>query len=333
MITKRVGGLLVGLCLIAMCLSTAASATVDTSFLYSLSDFNGPITKLNWASIFTDEASDEVYVLNRSKRSIKVFNKHGMELYSFGQDATLGSVRDGTVHPDGDIFLLSYDYESDTTRVIRCNYRGEPKSTIEFQNFPADFEGLKPTRIDYLHGQLYFIDKREMKILVTDEEGVFKRGLDLRIALEITEEEREDTGVSGYSVAKDGGILFTVRAHFSAYKLYPNGRLIAFGQEGQSPGKFGVVGGITVDDHGNYLVTDTLRCVVLIFDSNFKFQKEFGYRGRMPHNLVAPMDLAFLDDRLYVAQRGKQGVVSVFRFTYPTIDEDNENDEPKKEVV
>jgi hypothetical protein len=63
-------------------------------------------------------------------------------------------------------------------------------------------------------------------------------------------------------------------------------------------------------------VSDRLKSAVLIFDKNFKFVKEFGYRGRKPHNLISPRDLSLdAKGRLYVSQLSSRGV-SVFKITY-----------------
>jgi hypothetical protein len=48
------------------------------------------------------------------------------------------------------------------------------------------------------------------------------------------------------------------------------------------------------DKSGNYLVSDILRCVVIIFDKDFEFIAEFGYRGSAD-NLMAT-DMAVDDD-------------------------------------
>jgi hypothetical protein len=51
----------------------------------------------------------------------------------------------------------------------------------------------------------------------------------------------------------------------------------------------------------------------MIFDKDFKFLREFGYRGYGPGNLIAPMELT-VDDRgrIYVSQSARRGV-SVFQ--------------------
>jgi hypothetical protein len=75
------------------------------------------------------------------------------------------------------------------------------------------------------------------------------------------------------------------------------------------------VSGIVADDLGNYLVVERLRSVVMVFNKEFLFVKEFGYRGTKAENLVGPNDLALGNSgRLYVTQLRNRGV-SVFSLT------------------
>jgi len=86
-----------------------------------------------------------------------------------------------------------------------------------------------------------------------------------------------------------------------------------FGVSGSGPGRFGVVGGIVADEMGYTYVADRLKSVVLIFDGDFKFMKEFGYRGPGPDNLVGPKYLALdAQGKLYVSQLKDRGI-SVFK--------------------
>ena len=62
-------------------------------------------------------------------------------------------------------------------------------------------------------------------------------------------------------------------------------------------------------------MADTLRCVVSAFDKkDFTFKGDFGYRGLEPGNLIAPMELAAMNDRIYVSQSMNRGV-SVYKIS------------------
>ena len=124
-------------------------------------------------------------------------------------------------------------------------------------------------------------------------------------------EDRQKGGVEtlGFTVDAGGNVFFTVPSQFRAYKLSPDGQLTYFGRPGSAPGRFGIAAGIATDSVGNLLVSDKLKCVVMVFDKDFNFITEFGYRGTRPENLVVPEDIA-VDrlDRVYVAQGRRRGV-------------------------
>jgi DNA-binding beta-propeller fold protein YncE len=295
--------------------STQVMAGVETNFLYSLANFSGSIP-FAWANIHVDEQRNEIYVVAPGEKDIRVFNDSGMEVFRFGDDERLGSVIDIAVKNDGNILALSRGIQKSS--VILCNFRGEPLSELEIKNLPPDFSGFSPDRIAYREGRIYLLDSSSMRIAVTDANGLFGRGYDLCSLLEVEEKKRGDTEIGGFSLDRQGNMLFTVPVLFSAYTLSPEGKIRGFGKSGGAPGHFGIVGGIVADSRGNYYVADRLKSVVLIFDKDFEFRKEFGYRGLGPHNLIGPKDLV-LDNqgRLYVSQLRNRGI-SVFKIMIDT---------------
>lgn len=287
------------------------SQAVQASFLYNLSNFTG-FVPYNWPRVRVDEERNEVYVLYQNL--MRVFNEAGMEIYRFGEDLDLGRFIDMAIEPGGDILLLAY--KEDGGEIVRCNYRGDPKSTFWLSNLPDSFSNFGPNRMAYRQGDLYFISSMEMKIVVTDNHGHFKKGYDLIPLLEREEKERGSMEVIGFSVDKEGNILFTIPTLFRAFILSPEGRVDWFGRPGSIPGKFNIVGGITRDSRGNFLVVDKLKCGIMVFDKNFNFVTQFGYRGLKPGSLIIPEEIAIdKKDRVYVTQTRNRGV-SVFKLNY-----------------
>jgi hypothetical protein len=168
----------------------------------------------------------------------------------------------------------------------------------------------------YRDGKYLFLGSSSMQVVVTDRNGVFQRGYNLADILEIPEKDRPDTEIFGFSLDAEGNMLFTVPVLFKAYVVTPEGKLAgSFGKAGSAPGLFGIVSGIARDDRGSYLVVERLRSVVMIFDKEFRFVQEFGYRGDKPANLIRPNELAFGNGgKLYVTQLRNRGV-SVFAVT------------------
>ena len=293
--------------------STKAMAEVDATFLYTLSDFNGPIP-YNWVSISVDRERNEIYVVDPKERDVTVFNEAGMEIYHFGDDGSLGSIIDTAVEKDGRILVLSRKVSR--TSIILCNFRGEPIRELELKKFPSDFSTFSPNHLVCRQELIYLLDTRSMKIAVTDINGFFQRGYDVSILIGIEQDQIADTEMEGFSVDPRGNMLFTIPVKFSAYKISPDGKIIGFGRPGGGPGRFNVVGGIVADARGYYYVADRLKSAILIFDKDFQFQGEFGYRGSRPDNLIGPRNLALDGEgRLYVSQLSSRGV-SVFKITY-----------------
>lgn len=314
---KNISSILV-LVLVASAHAAFASAQeksdeVTTSFLYKLSDFGGPIP-FNEVGIFVDEVNNEIYVTDQG--AVRVFNKNGMEIFSFGDDGSLGAIIGTVVDNKGNIIVLSYGGMGKYS-VILCNYQGAHIADIVLKNPPALLsDKFFPSLITYRDGRIYLADRGTMKVAVLDEEGNIEKAIDLFPLVNKDEKKRQNVDLGGFSVDREGNILFTVPEQFLAYKLSPDGNLASFGQRGSTPGKFNIVAGIVADDKGYYYVADKLKCAVLIFDKYFKFITQFGYRGFHAGRLIVPSDLAVYDNKLYVVQAARQGV-SVFSISAP----------------
>jgi len=295
--------------------SSSTHAAVMGSFVYKLSDFTGTIP-YSWSRVVADKERNEIYVLYQN--TIRVFNESGMEIYRFGDDLDLGQIVDVAVDKNGDIFLLAFKQSGGEIKgeIVHCNFRGEPKSTMELNNMPSEFSNFFPNRMVYQDGNFYLASLMGLNVVVADHQGKFKKGYDLFSLLELEEKERGNVEMIGFSVDREGNILFTVPALFRACILSPDGKLNWFGRAGSASGRFNIIAGIVRDSKGNYLVVDKLKCAVMVFDQNFKFITQFSERGYKPGYLVAPDDIAIDNgDRVYVTQVVRKGV-SVFRLVY-----------------
>jgi DNA-binding beta-propeller fold protein YncE len=294
---------------------TAPAATraqlADTTFLYKLSTMTGVIPS-NGVNVSYDPLTKET-ILHGDGR-VRIFNRSGMEIFSFGDDPELGGIVAAAPTEEGDFILLSY-FEGEPA-LVRANFRGELKQRSAFTGLPEEIpQPFRPNGMGYAKQRVYVIDLGAMRLVVFDTEGKFLAFHDLAKLCEV-EDKRVDNGVKGFRVAPNGDFLFTVQPLFRAYVLSPDGTFRAFGTKGSAPGKFNIVTGIAVDERGNYYVADILKSAVLIFDKNFRWLKEFGYRGTKPGSIVAPIDLAVGDGKLYVSQFARKGV-SVFEVKFP----------------
>jgi hypothetical protein len=293
----------------------SAQAAVKGAFVYSLSNFTGTIP-YGWSRVVADKERNEIYVLFQN--TIRVFNESGMEIYRFGDDLDLGHIVDVAVDKDGDILLLAFKQlqGQPVGGIVQCNYRGEPKSKIELKNLPSQFSNFAPNRMLYQNGNIYLASLMDLNIVIVNRQGNFEKGYDLFRLLELEEKDKGNVDMWGFSVDREGNILFTVPALFRACILSPDGKLDWFGKPGSVSGRFNIIAGIVRDSKGNYLVVDKLKCAVMVFDKDFKFLSQFSERGYKPGYLIAPDDIAIDDgDRIYVTQAAKKGI-SVFKLTY-----------------
>jgi hypothetical protein len=298
---------------LAVLASPAAAITVGASYLYTLSDFTGDIP-FSGGTLFVDKSRNEIYVL--SNNLVSIFNNSGLEVFRFGENKDLGRIVDLSVDQDGSILVLSYNETGDSYEIIRCNFRGEPKASIMITGLPAAFSSFRPNHLVYEGGRIYLADGNKLLVAIIDQKGEVKHTFDLARIMELTEKDKDNSSMDGFSVDRDGSMLFTLPMLFTAYRITLEGTVSSFGKPGSIPGNFGVVSNIIADNRGNYLVTDKLKCVVSVFDKNFKFLMEFGGRGRGPGQLIIPQQLAIdSNDRVYVIQEGNRGV-SVFSMQY-----------------
>jgi hypothetical protein len=284
-------------------------AQVQGTYLYTLSNFAGRLP-YDWARLQVDQERDETYVIYQNL--VRIFNSSGMEVFSFGDDLDLGRIVDAAVDADGDIILLSY---TDSHPVLtRCNFRGVPLEPFEISNLPSDLD-FRPNRIVYRNGQFYFVTTSTASVIVTDASGAFREHIDLLPLMDLTEKQKSEAEVAGFSVDGEGNLFFTIPVFFKAYKFSADRKLTPFGRAGSAPGRFGLVAGIVSDSRGRVIVVDKLKCAIMVFDKDLNFLTEFGTRGSRPENLIVPDDVTIdKRDRLYVTQGRRRGV-SVFVLT------------------
>lgn len=300
--------------LLLLC-STNARAAIDATYLYTFSDFTGRIP-YTWPGLSSDQEHGEIYVI--SQGAVSVFNSVGMEIYRFGDDRALGDIGDVAVEQDGNILVLSSGVSAtggNVFSVLRCNFRGEPKETVEIKGLPQEFSQLRPNRLVYRKGNIYLADFMERKIVVMDSSGAFVDGYDIGALLAKEEKPGSENNMVGFNVDRDGNMLFTVPTLFAAFKMSRDHKLSSFGSPGSLDGKFNVVGGIASDDKGYIYVADILKSVVMVYDKDFKFQMQFGRRGNDRGSLVAPQQVEIINDKIFVNQAMNRGV-SVFRINY-----------------
>jgi hypothetical protein len=308
--TRPVASFRTTLLALALALPVGAHAqAVQPEFLYKLSSLTG-VLPFQGMNVLHDAYHDETLVVGEGR--VRVFNSSGMEIFSFGEDPALGGVSAAAPLEDGDYLLLTFREGSPV--VLRANFRGEMRARIELKGIPADIsEGLTFNAIGFAKDRIYLANTGSMRVLLFDMDGNFVAHRDVATLLDLAD-KRNDYGMRGFHVTVEGDVLFTVPTLFQAYVLSPEGTLRSFGIKGSAPGKFNVISSIARDERGYYYVTDILKSAVLVFDKDFRWLKEFGYRGGRPGSLASPVDVAAGGGKVYVSQYARRGV-SVFKVT------------------
>jgi hypothetical protein len=285
---------------------------LESSYLYGLSTSTGAV-RSTWASLSYDPAMDEVFASQGVV--VAIFNKMGMQVHDFGGDGSLGIVIATAVMEDGDVVVIS---AQEGQRVItRCDYRGEILGRFELSGLPEEIQAtFRPDLIAYRAGKLYLGESSRMNVVVADTTGKVLAHHDLKKLLQLDEQQVQSSWVRGMSVDRDGRLLVTLPLLFKVAIISPDRTFKLFGSRGSTPGRFNIIGKMVSDERGFYYLTDTLRCVVMVFDPDLKFLGEFGYRGDEPSNLISPLDIAVGNGKVIVAQAGNRGV-SVFKVTLP----------------
>jgi hypothetical protein len=236
-----------------------------------------------------------------------------MQIFSFGDDPTLGYILDVASDADGTIFLLSYDYSDPAIRtryyISRCNYRGEFQQRIEVTGLPEAFAGILPDRMLYAGQRLHLLSGKQLQLVTVETDGRYASAIDFEGYILERGEQLDSLKISGLSIEDSGTIFFSVAVKFRVYRLGPDGKVVGFGRGGSAPGQFGVVAGVDTDSRGHVYVTDKARNVVMVFDRDFRFLTEFGYRNAGPEALVRPQDVVTgVSGKLYITQVGNRGV-------------------------
>jgi hypothetical protein len=231
-----------------------------------------------------------------------------MEVYTFRDAPELAAVGAIAAMADGDLLALAR--RPGGYALLRCTFRGEVMAEIVQRNVPEPYASLTPSHMRYANRKIYLGDSNAMRILVLDETGEYLASYDVAEKIDAVD-QRADLGMRGFGVDGEGNMLFTVQPLFRAYMMTPAGEVRGFGQRGSAPGKFNIVGGIARDAAGNFYVADLLKSAILVFNAEFRFVKEFGYRGRRPGSLAVPEEIVVGGEKLFVSNRGRKGV-SVF---------------------
>lgn len=298
---------------LATALAPASASVPEVKYQFSLSDFGGMLPLLA-VRLHVDPATGETFVLDDA--TVRIFNKSGMQTFSFGIAPDLGRPIDVAVESTGDILVAANASQGFT--LLRFDYRGTPKGSVT-PLLPDELKGFGPNTMELgPDGLLYLLNGPRYRIVALRTDGGFVRDIDLAKVLAVKDDERARMSVGGIGFDGLGNVLVTITERFVAYVIAPDGTVRDFGVSGSAPGRFGVIGAIAGDAAGNIFIADRQRSVVMVFDKNLEFVTEFGGYGNLPESLIRPQTLGLAaDGRVFVGQMAQRGV-SVFKLAFPT---------------
>lgn len=298
---------------LATALAPASAAVPEVKYQFTLSDFGGGLPLLG-VRVHVDRETGETFVLDDA--TVRIFNKSGMQTFTFGIAPEFGRPVDVAVEPSGDILVATNGPKGFS--IVRLDYRGVPKGTVA-PLLPGELAGFGPNTMEMgPDGLLYLLSGPGYRVVVLRTDGGFVRDIDLAKVLAVKDEDRARMSIGGMGFDGLGNLLVTITERFLAYVVAPDGTVRDFGTAGSAPGRFGVVGAITGDSAGNIFVADRQRSVVLVFDRNLEFLTEFGGYGNLPESLIRPEAICVAGDgRVLVGQMAHRGV-SVFRLGFPS---------------
>jgi hypothetical protein len=293
--------------LLALALASGeeAPAPFRAGYLFNVSTTQGD-ARSSYARLAYDRWNDELYVMAPADPLVRVYNEAGMEVYRFGEEQ--GVFRAIAPLENGE--LLAIVLRDAGRLMVRCDFRGRPIENFELSGVPPSLGGFSPDALLYQNGKVYLFDPGGAKAVVADLTGKVVASYDLGKLL-LDGKNLEENEIRGVGVDRNGNLLVTIPTQFRAYVVTPDGTARSFGQKGSRPGRFNIIGPIAGDDQGYLYVVDILRCVVIVFDSDFKFIAEFGGRGFKPGRLILPTEMVVGNGKVFVAQGRNRGV-SVF---------------------
>jgi hypothetical protein len=293
----------------AVCASAAASGPISVGHLYELSDFTGTIPYTD-ATVVADPSHDEVYTIFAN--DVRVFNGTGMQVYSFSLDSAKGRILDLAVDEHGDLLTLIYAPLGPDGRAAwalgRADYRGRPLDSVALE-IPDALATFSPNRLVMGSGVIWLASTTQMMAASFSTDGSFLRELDLADLAGVESKDRENTGIRGFDVDPSGSVIFSIPTLFRVYVVAADGTTRAFGKVGSAAGNFGIVADVASDRNGHIIVSDRLRNVVMVFDEDFGFVREFGQNGNVKSRVNWPGGLAVgTAGKLYVSQLGNRGI-------------------------
>jgi DNA-binding beta-propeller fold protein YncE len=267
-------------------------------------------------AVHADLHTGEVFVCDRARDRIAIFDAAGLFLYQIRGGRTFSTPLDVAVDPEGFIVLLAFVGERaalllldfDGTFVREISLQGLPEGTLEPQPISI---ALSPEG-----DRLYVLDQANLGVWIAKRDGTIMGVIDLAAGLD--EKRRRERILSRVDVY-GGTVLVPLPMEGSVLLAGLGGRVageVGVKGTGRCQAAFPVAGAL--DASGRVVVLDQQRTLMTIWGvADHACTQEISGIGSLPGFLYQPADLA-LDGagRIYVGQ-GFEGRVQIFRHDAP----------------
>ncbi len=244
--------------------------------------------------IFVDRANKEIYVADKGKGEVFVFDSEGSPVFRIGRAAGVASPLDLAVK--GNKVYVSQDGKDG---IGIFSYRGEPLGEAR----PGKDIAFSPGKITVDEGgRVYAVNKAGTNCLVFDKEDNF--------AVLVGEGLESLTDVA---VGKDRIFLLTPFDSRAIQVYDKEGRFLSSfeGLDGQG-GTLGLPIAAKVDRYGLLWILDSIKGIV-VYDADYKAIARFGDFGAGKGQFLFPVDIDIDgQDMLYIVEKeGKK--VNIFK--------------------
>jgi hypothetical protein len=282
-------------------------------FLFSVEEAEHDEPLLKPGAIAVDTIRNEVYISDRGRRQVIVYDQEGRYLHKLRLDRTLRIPFKLAVAGNGTLVIG----EQDMPRIWSV---GRDQVGME----PIDLKSSSRGR--FSPGGMGFDSGGRLLVAGRFGRDVMRLDMDSRnTGLFYTFPKEENEGVALQDVvqgARGGETILISSRGYAVHVIGRDGRLVNhFGLHGSSAGKFSFPIAGAVGPRGKLWIVDTFQHAVKVYSEDGTFVKEYGEMGTEPGKLFFPLDIAFGSrGRLFILEKG---IARFQAFKVPVTDRPN----------